>query len=388
MQPTVTITARGDERLRTGHPWIYRSDLADVQARGGDVVRVLAPRGRPVGHALYSDTSEIAVRVVDREPGAFDPATWRRRLDAAIAYRASLEIDADAYRLVHAEADLLPSLVVDRYGDYLALQALSQGTDHLQHVFCELLIELLRPRGIIVRNDSRVRRLEGLPQQIGVVYGEVPDVVIVHEGPIAYEVSLAGGQKTGLFLDQRENRAAAGRYARGRALDAFSYQGGFALQMARSAGETIAIEISEEAVRRIERNALRNGLTTVQARVANVFDALRELDRAGERFDTIVLDPPAFAKQRSALPKAAAGYKEINLRALKLLNPGGHLITCTCSYHVDERLFDDIVADAAADAGAQAVKVEKRMQGRDHPVLVGVPETSYLKCVVLRKLDS
>jgi 23S rRNA (cytosine1962-C5)-methyltransferase len=382
----VVISDRGYDRVRAGHPWIYRSDLVQAQAAGGDVVRVIGPRGRPVGIAHYSDRSEIALRMLARERERADPiALVRGRLAAAIDYRRSLAIDATACRLVHAEADLLPALVVDRYGDHLVVQALSQGMARLQSSVCDALVELLAPRGIVARNDSRVRLLEGLEQRVEVVYGEVPEAVEVREGAVVYDVSLLSGQKTGLFLDQRENRVAAAAYARGRVLDCFCYQGGFALHLASRASETIAVDVSADAIAQAERNARRNG-ARVTTRVANVFDELRAFERQGQRFDLIVLDPPAFAKSRGSLPRAIAGYKEINLRALKLLARGGHLVTCTCSYHVDEGTFGEILFDAAVDAQAPVVVVEKRMQARDHPVLLGVPETYYLKCLILRRL--
>lgn len=387
MSPTVTLTPRGVERAKSGHLWIYRSDLADIQAAGGDVVQVVGPRGRPVGEAFYSDRSQIAIRLVSQSgAGAKVPDLWRDRLKQAIRFREALKIDATAYRLVHGEGDLLPSLVVDRYGDYVVLQTLSQATDRLMPEWTRLLTELLAPKGMIARNDGRVRTLEGLEQKVEVVAGEVPPRVEVHEGHVRYDVDLFTGQKTGLFLDQRENREAAIRYAHGRLLDCFSYHGGFALALAPHCTETIAIESSEEASAHIRDNAKRNGIERLEVRTANVFDELREMDRGDERFDTIVLDPPAFAKSRAALPKALAGYKEINLRALRLLKPGGILVTCTCSHHVDEATFGEVIYAAALDAQAQISVVEKRMQGRDHPVLLGVPETYYLKCLILRKL--
>jgi len=286
---------------------------------------------------------------------------------------------------VHGEADLLPSLIVDRYGDYLVVQALSQGMDRRLPAIVSALQELLRPRGILARNDPRARTLEGLERRVDVLAGEVPESVRVSEVGIEYDVDLRRGQKTGLFLDQRENRAAAAQYARGRLLDCFSYNGGFALVLGRRCQETIAIDVSEDAVARVRQNAAQNGVA-VDARVGNVFDELRGLERLGERFDTIVLDPPAFAKNKASVANARAGYKEINLRALKLLNPGGTLVTCSCSYHVNEADFAEIVYDAALDAQTHVTVVEKRMQGRDHPVLLGVPETYYLKCFILRKL--
>jgi len=385
MHPTVVISSRGEERLQSGHPWIYRADVANVHAAAGDIVQIRSPRGRTLGSALYSDRSQIALRLLSYGDAPADLALIRRRLESAIAFRQSLAIDASAYRLVHGEADLLPSLIVDRYGDYLVVQTLSQGMDRLMPALMTMLAELLQPRGILARNDPRARVLEGLEQRVEVVAGDLPESVTVTETGIEYDVDLRRGQKTGLFLDQRENRAAAAAYARGRLLDCFSYNGGFALVLGRSCDETIAIDVSEDAVTRIRQNATRNGVA-VDARVGNVFDELRGLGRLGERFDTIVLDPPAFAKNKAAVSNARAGYKEINLRALKLLNPGGTLITCSCSYHVNEAAFAEIVYEAAVDAQAHVTVVEKRMQGRDHPVLLGVPETYYLKCFILRKL--
>ncbi len=385
MNPTVVISARGEDRLRGGHPWIYRADGADVHAAAGDIVQVRGPRGRTLGSALFSDQSQITLRMLTYGEEGADEPLLRKRIETALAFRASLAIDATAYRLVHGEADLLPSLVVDRYGDYLVVQTLSQGMDRLLPFVVATLSDLLHPRGILARNDPRVRTLEGLEQRVDVLAGDVPDTMTVTELGVEYDVDLRRGQKTGLFLDQRENRAAAAVYARGRLLDCFSYHGGFALVMGPHARETIAIDASEDAIARLKQNATRNGVA-VDARVGNVFDELRGFDRLGERFDTIVLDPPAFAKNKAAVANARAGYKEINLRALKLLNPGGTLVTCSCSYNVNEAEFGEIVYDAAVDAQVHVTVVEKRMQGRDHPVLLGVPETYYLKCFILRKL--
>src|SRR5262245_16388543 len=388
MIPSVVISARGEERLRGGHPWIYRADVADVRAQAGDVVLVRGPRARALGHALYSDRSQIALRMLayGGTDSDLDPAALiRTRIEAAVAFRVSLALDATAYLLVHGEADLLPSLIIDRYGDYLVVQALSQAIDRRLPSIVDALNDLLHPRGILARNDPRARALEGLEQRVDVLAGEIPDSISVTEVGIEYDVDVRRGQKTGLFLDQRENRAAAAQYARGRLLDAFSYNGGFALVLGRRSQETIAIDVSEDAIARVRRNAARNGVA-VDARVGNVFDELRGMERLGERFDTIVLDPPAFAKNKAAVANARAGYKEINLRAMKLLNSGGTLVTCSCSYHVNEADFAEIVYDAAVDAQAHVTVVEKRMQGRDHPVLLGVPETYYLKCFILRKL--
>ena len=315
-----------------------------------------------------------------------DAVFWRARLEAALAFRASLGLDATAYRLVHGEADLLPSLIVDRYDDVLVLQALSRGMDRLVPTLVPMLVELTGARGILARNDPKVRLLEGLEQKVEVLHGEVPATVAVREGPVSYDVDPWHGQKTGLFLDQRENRVAAAQYARGRVLDCFSYNGGFALRLASVADDVEALDSSADAVQRIAQNAAKNGLSNVRAREANVFDELRRLERENARFDTIVLDPPAFAKNKASVPKALAGYKEINLRALHLLRPGGYLVTCSCSYNVDEATFGQVLYEASVDSHTPVAVVEKRMQGRDHPVLLGVPETYYLKCFILRKL--
>jgi len=282
---SVTIKPRGEERLQSGHPWIYKSDIAKVDARGGDTVRVIGSRNRVLGHALYSDRSEITLRVITHGQTAVETDLWRRRMAQAIQFRDTLNLDATAYRVIHGEADLLPSLIVDRYGDYLVLQALSQGTDRLMPLVTELLVELMHPTGILARNDPRVRLLEGLEQRVEVLHGTVPDHIDVREGTVSYVVDPYRGQKTGLFLDQRESRLAAAKYARGRLLDAFSYNGGFALALAAQCDEVIAIDISEDAVARIRANAERNGVKNVEARAMNVFDELRELERRGERGD-------------------------------------------------------------------------------------------------------
>jgi len=384
--PSVTISRRGEDRVRAGHPWIYRSDVTGADASAGDLVAVAGSRGRPIAYALFSDRSEITLRVVSAGPEPPPASFIRDRLKAAIDYRASLALDATAYRLVHGEADRIPSLVVDRYGDYLVVQALSQGIDRRLGEITAALVDLLKPAGILARNDPRVRQLEGLEQTVEAIHGTVPGRIEVREWAVRYDVDVWRGQKTGLFLDQRENREAALRYARGRLLDAFSYNGGFALALAPKCPSVLAVDISDDAVARIRANAAANRLPHVEAKAMNVFDELRELERTGARFETIVLDPPAFAKNKASVGKALSGYKEINLRALKLLEPGGFLVTCSCSYNVTEEMFLDVVADAAADARVEVSLVEKRAQGRDHPILLNVPETYYLKCLILRKL--
>jgi len=390
--PTAVIARRAADRVRAGHPWVYRSDVVHVDADAGDIVRVETDGRRRLGWAFWSSTSQIALRMISTDTRAtFDERAWlATRLDAAVRYRETLGIDATAFRLVHAEADQLPGLIVDRYGDdtgvWLVVQTLSQGADRRLAVLTELLQAMVQPRGILVRNDAKVRRLEGLADRVEVVAGTLPNRLVVREGPIRLAVDLGQGQKTGLFLDQRENHAAAARYARGRALDAFSYAGGFALHLASRSTTVLALDSSAAAVAAVRDNGALNGFTNIEVREANVFDELRELEVSQEAFDLIVLDPPAFAKNRAALDRAVGGYKEINLRALRLLNPGGHLVTCSCSYHVDEPLFLEILAAAARDARVPVALVEKRLQPPDHPILLSVPETSYLKCVVLRRL--
>ena len=385
-EATATVSRKGEARLRRGHPWIFRSDISHTDGvTPGCLVRVLSSQNRPLGHAFYSSRSEITLRVIHRGeslPGSF----LHDRVAAAIQWRETVASGASACRLVHGEGDGLPSLVVDRYGDHLVVQTLSQGTDRLKEEIVSVLQDLLHPAGILERNDPRVRSLEGLDRKVGVLAGDVPDTLEVVENGVRLEVDLRKGQKTGLFLDQRENHAAARAYARGRILDGFTYNGGFALHVAPQATEVLAVDVSAEAVERTRRNAARNGATNVTAAEANVFDLLHEMQQRGERFDTVILDPPAFAKSKDAVEKAWRGYKEINLRALQILEPGGCLVTCSCSYHVDEAAFEEIVWSAAVDAGATVTVVEKRRQARDHPIVLGVPETYYLKCLVLRKL--
>ena len=384
---TAILKPRGEDRVRGGHPWVYRSDIADVvNPEPGVVVEVRGSRNKMLGHALFSDQSQITIRMISRDEAPIDDAFWRARLEAAIRFRDTLQINATAFRLVHGEADLLPSLIVDRYDDYLVMQTLSQGMDRLAPTLVTLLADITGVKGILARNDPKVRRLEGLDQKVEVMHGTVPETINVYEAGITYSVDPWHGQKTGLFLDQRENREAAARYAHGKLLDCFSYNGGFALVLAAKCESVEALDVSADAVERITANAVANGINNLVAREANVFDELRHLEREGARYDTIVLDPPAFAKNKAAIPNAMAGYKEINLRALRLLNPGGYLITCSCSYNVDEAMFAEAVFDASADAHIPVTIVEKRMQGRDHPVLLGVPETYYLKSFILRKL--
>lgn len=386
MSATVTINQRGAERIRAGHLWVYRSDVTQINATGGAVVRVLDKRGRFAAWAWYSDSSEIVLRVLSLQDEKIDRDWWRGRLRAAIARRAGLAKTADAFRLIYSEGDLLPSFIVDRYGAVLVVQSLAQGSAALQDTLVELLIEELRPQAVIARNDVPVRKFEGLPLINEVLYGDAPATVEIVQHGVRFAVTPLGGQKTGAFLDQRANHVAAARYAFGTALDGFTCNGGFALHLAAKCESVLGLDISAEAVSAAQRNAALNQATNVEFRAANVFDALRELESTRQTFDTIVLDPPAFAKNRASIAGAVRGYKEINLRALKLLRAGGVLVTCTCSYHVSETAFVELVAQAAADAGRRVQLLEKRAQAADHPILLGVPETHYLKCLILRVL--
>src|ERR1044071_879764 len=388
MKQNAIITQRGADRVRAGHLWIYRSDVRDAAGiPGGSIVSVKDERGRFVGQALYSARSEISLRLLTLEDDALDREWWRGRLRAAARRREDIRREANAYRLVYSEGDLLPSQIVDVYDDVLVLQTLSQGMDALKAMLVELLVEEFQPRAIIERNDVRVRQLEGLEMRAGVLYGDAPDELEITQHNVRFLVHPLGGQKTGSFLDQRENRLAARFVAKGRSLDCFTFNGAFALHLASACESVLGLDISAEAVQAAWRNAELNDARNVEFREANVFDALREMETAGERFDTIVLDPPAFAKNRASVPKAARGYKEINLRALKLLNTNGVLVTCSCSYHMSEQMFLEMIADAAKDARRRVQLVEKRMQASDHPVLFGMPETYYLKCVIARVVE-
>jgi 23S rRNA (cytosine1962-C5)-methyltransferase len=385
MSTTVSITKRGAERVRARHSWIYRSDLTEYgNAKSEEVVRVVDSHGRLLGSALYSSRSQIALRMVAFDAAEIDRDFWLARLVSAEGLRDRVVRDATAFRLVYGESDLLPSLIVDRYNDCFVIQTLSQGMDSLKQMWVELLVQRYNPRAIVERNEARVRDLEGLPRTTGVIHGADPGELIIEESGVRLAVNLVEGQKTGTFLDQRENRIASRSYARGRALDCFTYQGAFALHLAREAERVIAVDVSAPAIAAARRNAELNGASNIEFVEANVFDLLREMEQAGERFDVINLDPPAFAKNRASIEGATRGYKEINLRAMKMLAPGGTLITSTCSYHLSEGAFLNVLADAAADAGRSVQIVEKRTQARDHPVLISMPETHYLKCMILR----
>jgi 23S rRNA (cytosine1962-C5)-methyltransferase len=381
---SATVSARGAERWARGHPWIFRSDVRRPPDAPAGAVSVRDERGRWLGVALWSPMSEISLRLLDREPDAtIDFGWWRRRLHAAIARREGILAETSACRLVHGEGDWLPSLVCDRYDRWLVVQLLSAGVESFREVIVEALVGLTGAEGILARNDAAVRSREGLARETVLLRGTVPDEVIVEEAGVRFQAVPWTGQKTGAFLDQRENRVLMGRLARGTALDCFSYHGSFALHLARGAERVIAIDSSSGALERATSNAVLNGLGNIETVEANVFDDLRDRDRAGERYETIVLDPPAFAKSRASLDAALRGYHEINLRAMRLLAPGGVLFTASCSYHVTRPVFLEMVRAAAQDSGRSLVLRQVLGQASDHPEVVTIPETGYLKGVVL-----
>ena len=386
--PTAVVSTRGATRWQHGHPWIYRSDVVRFPPSEPGAVRVEDQRGRPLGVALWSPASEISLRLVDHRPDvSLDDAWWHARLDAAVSRRAALAREATAYRLVHGEGDGVPSLVVDRYDRWLVLQLMSAGLETFRDVIVRTLIGLTQASGVLARNDAALRQREGLPRETALLAGEVPQEVEVTEHGVRYLAAPWTGQKTGAFLDQRENRALVGRVARGRALDCFSYHGSFALHLARGAEHVLALDVSAAALARAEENAHRNGFANIETREANAFEFLRGAERGGERFDTIVLDPPAFAKTRSALPAALRGYKDVNLRGMRLLAPGGLLFTASCSYHLTKPLFLEMLSAAAADSGRRVALREIRGQPLDHPELLTVPETGYIKGALIEALD-
>ncbi len=350
------------------------------------MVRILDPRKRFLGQALYSDQSQIALRFLTTYEQPIDANFLAARIRMAAAFRRQVAAGAQAYRLVASEGDLLPSLIVDRYGDCFVIQTLSQGMEQLKTLVVEVLQKEFSPRSILERNDAAVRNLEGLPELNGVLAGEEVSQVVVEENGVKMCFDLLHGQKTGGFLDQRENRAAAASYAHGRALDCFTYTGGFALTLSPHCDSVLGVDSSGDALRQAERSQELNGFANIEWREANCFDVLKSADQEKLRFDIVVVDPPAFARQKNNLESALRGYKELNLRALKILNPGGYLVTCSCSFHVSEADLLELIASAALDAHRTVTVVERRTQSRDHPILLTVPETHYLKCLILRVL--
>ncbi len=386
--PVVRINAKGLRWQRRGHPWLYRDDLAGATALpSGELAAVLAPGDRFLGQAFYSAKSRIALRFVTEGPEPVDTAFWEDRLRRALAYRQRLVQESDACRLIYAEADGFPGLVADSYAGHLVLQANHPGPARLlPETLLPLLIQHLAPKSITLRHDGEARLLEGLPQEVQTVWGELPPRVQVREGRVSLWVDIRGGQKTGLFLDQRENRSLAATLARGRVLDAFAYQGAFAMHLAPLAEEVILVESSAAALEMARQNGLLNNLNNLNLVRENVFGYLKAAVAAGQRFDCIVLDPPAFARSRGERTAALKGYREINRRAFQLLSPGGALITCSCSYNLSEPDFLGIVREAAAEAHRQARLVERRGAARDHPALLSLPESLYLKCLILEVL--
>ncbi len=381
----VTIAQRGADRLLAGHLWVYRSDIRSAEtAEAGDAVRVADERGRFLGKAFYSTRSQIALRLLTRDDLPIDRAFFASRIDAAAHFRETIVNQTQVFRVIYGESDQLPSFIVDRYADCLVIQTLSQATERRKQELVGLLVERFSPRAILERNDPKVRMLEGLEQKVSVLHGDCPPEIIAEENGVRFHFDPFHGQKTGAFLDQRENRRAALCYSRGDVLDGFCYAGGFALTVARSASTVEAVDLSPGAVEAGRRNQQLNSIANVTFKEANAFDVLKHCDETGRRFDTIILDPPAFAKNRASVPPARRGYKEINLRALKILRPGGILITCSCSHHIPEHLFLEILAEAANDARRCVTVLERRTQARDHPILLTLPETHYLKCLILR----
>jgi 23S rRNA (cytosine1962-C5)-methyltransferase len=387
--PKVKISPRGASRLKDGHVWVYRSDI--VSAEGvlpGSLVGVVDHRGQPLGSALYSSSSQIAIRLISREPVADFPALLRQRIGDAIAYREPMVHDTDAYRVIFSEADVLPGLIVDRYNDILSMQILTQAMDAgtVRDTVMSELTGWLHPASIVERVDPRVRQLEDLPPlDSGLRQGEKTSTIFAMNG-VQFHFDALEGQKTGAFLDQRENYAAAARYAHGEALDVFCYQGGFALHMAPHCSHVVGVDSSRPALEVADQNAALNlrdpGQPEIEWIEANAFDLLKDYAASGQRYDTVVLDPPAFAKSKRDLEAALRGYKELNLRALKMLRPGGVLVTCSCSYHVSQADFLQMLADAARDAHRTLRLAEVRGQAKDHPILLNVEETAYLKCVI------
>jgi 23S rRNA (cytosine1962-C5)-methyltransferase len=381
---TVTISPRGASRLKDGHVWVYRSDIASAAGvPPGSLVAINDHRGQPLGTALYSSASQIAIRLISREPVDDLPALLRQRVADAIAYREPLIHDTNAYRVIFSEADFLPGLIVDRYNEILSLQVLTQAMDSAvaREALLAELTDQLHPNSIVERVDPRVRQLEDLPPLAsGLIHGEKTSTVFTMNG-VQFHFDALEGQKTGAFLDQRENYAAAARYPRGECLDVFSYQGGFALHLARAGCHVTGVDSSRPALEVADRNASLNGLD-IEWIEASAFDLLKDYAASGKRYDTIVLDPPAFAKTKRDLDAAMRGYKELNLRALKMLGSGGTLVTCSCSYHISQTDFLGMLADSARDAHRMLRLVEVRGQAKDHPVLLNLPETAYLKCII------
>jgi len=384
---TVRVNRKAADRVASGHPWIFASDVVDRgQALAGDAVLVVDSKGAALGTAHYSDSSQISLRMLADRAETIGREFYLRRLTGADAFRKRVVKGSNAYRLVHGEGDQLPGLVIDRYGEYFTLQTLDQGMDRAKAEIVGCLEELFTPKGIIERNDVAVRKRESLPLESGVLAGDAPEAVMVEMNGLQFFADLLHGQKTGIFLDQRENYVAAARYGTGRALDCFTSTGGFALHLAAKCESVEAVDSSEASLKTAERNRAANGISNLELREGDVFDLLAGYASAHRRFDTVVLDPPAFAKSKGSLDAALRGYKEINRRALQLLSSGGVLVTCSCSQHVSEAMLLGIVAEASLDTHRKLRILERRTQSQDHPILLTVPETLYLKCLILEVL--
>lgn len=384
---TVRLKKGEERRLLAGHPWVYANEVAAIEGKDkqGSIASVYAADGKFVGKGYINHLSKILVRLISRDQSeTIDKEFFRRKIASADEMRRAMGYD-DNYRVVFGEGDGLSGLVVDKYGDYLSVQFLCLGTDCRKQEIVEVLVERFRPKGIYERSDVAVREKEGLPLVKGVLYGSVPDTVTIVENGLKIGVSLAEGQKTGYFLDQKDNRAALKRYAKGkRVLDCFANVGGFALNAAKhGASEVLALDISPAAVEAIAANARANGLE-VQAEQCDVFDALRRFRAENRRFDVIVLDPPAFTKSKDTVKAALRGYRDVNAAAMRLLAEGGILVSCSCSQHVSPAMFLKMLSDAAASVGRAPVLLEYRFQGADHPCLAAGEETLYLKVAVLR----
>ena len=386
----VTLRKTRETRVRGGHPWIYASEVEKVEGafENGDIVDVHDFRGKYIGRGFYNPQSQLALRILTRNDEPCDRAFFEGRVRDAWEYRQLL-CDPDSCRLIYSESDFLPGLVVDKFGDILVLQSLSLGIERIKDMLCDILMEVVQPAGIWERSDVPVRRLEGLEQTTGLLRGEVPDRVDMVENGIHFLVDVKHGQKTGFFLDQKWNRAALKPLCRdARVLDCFCHNGSFSLHAAKyGAKSVLGVDISEEALEVARENARLNGLDNVSFEAHNCFDLLRDLDDSHEQFDVVILDPPAFTKNKAAVQSAIRGYKEINLRGLKLTRPGGFLVTCSCSQHILPEMFQDIVNQAARDAKKRIRLVEYRTQGYDHPILPQSVETKYLKCMILQVME-
>jgi 23S rRNA (cytosine1962-C5)-methyltransferase len=386
----VRVNRKAAERLEDGHLWVFASDVVDRgEAQPGDFVKVVDPKGRALGTAHYSSTSQIVLRLLSRRVEPIDEEFIFKRCEAALRFREQVVRDSNAYRLIHAEGDLLPGLVVDRYADCLAVQLLDQGMDRQCGDVVNALTRLLAPRGIVARNDVAVRAKENLPLETKILAGDIPPRLEIAMNGLRLSADLVGGQKTGVFLDQRENYVAVAQYAAGgRALDCFTGSGGFALHLASRCTSVEAVDSSAPALESARQNAAENQLGNIEFTEANALQYLPGLVAAHRTFDLVVVDPPAFSKSRESVEQAARGYKEINLRALRLLNPGGILVSCSCSHQVSEAHLLEVVAQAALDCGKRLRVLDRLTQAHDHPILLTVPETHYLKCLILQELDS